>query len=94
MSRRAYRIIKIEMADASFDIFEEDSLVEFLNSQDETVGNFYDDSGTVEVPIGLLRKALIKSADLKLSGQTINSLKKDINSASKNNDDTITYSCF
>ncbi len=94
MSRHAYRVIKLEFADASFNIYDEQSLVDFLDGELDGDGSFYDDGGYVDVPVSLLRKALRQSGQLNLSETTITHIKNDIKFAKLNHDETVLYNCF
>lgn len=94
MGTWARRVIEIKMADASFKFQDESDLVDFLNAEINVYSNLHDGGGMIDVPLNVLREAVRKAGELKLSEETIKHLKEDIKFAKLNNDEPVTYSCF
>lgn len=94
MGTWARRIIKVEMADASFKFQDEQALVAFINGEVDVYSRLHDGGGEIDVPLSVLRKAVRKADELNLSGETLKHLKEDIAFAKINKDDSVTYSCF
>ena len=97
MSVRAYRVSRIVYEDPSFNVYHDQKLVDFIQSESEA--GFYEyindyGSGMVDVPVKVLRKAVRMSAKLDLDQETVERLKKDIAFAKSNKDESVTYGCF
>lgn len=97
MSRWAHRVVRITFAEPSFNLDDDQKLVDFLEAESEA--GFYPyindyGSGEVDVPLGVLRKAVRKAPELGLSQEIVNRLKEDIAFARANKDESVTYSCF
>ncbi len=97
MSVRAYRVNSNAFEDASFNVYQDRKLVNFIESESET--GFYSylnsyGSGEVDIPIKVLRQALKCASQLNLSEETIGRLTQDIAAARASKDESVTYSCF
>ena len=97
MSVRAYRVVQVTFADPSFNVYQDQKLVNFIETESEA--GFYPylndyGSGEVDVPLKVLRKAIRMASKLDLSEETIKLLKEDITFARANKDESVTYSCF
>lgn len=97
MSVRAYRVIEIKFAEPSFNVYEDQKLVNFIEAESEA--GFYPylndyGSGEVDVPLKVLRKAVRMASKLELSEETVKHLKEDVASAKAKKDESVTYSCF
>ncbi|MDO8578042.1 MAG: hypothetical protein Q7R50_02555 [Dehalococcoidales bacterium] len=97
MSVRAYRVVRVLLADPSFNVSHDQKLVNFIESESEA--GFYSylnsyGSGEVDVPVNVLKKAVKKAKQLNLDEFTVNSLKEDIAFAKARKDESVTYSCF
>ena len=91
MSVRAYRINKIESEDvASFNIWHNTELMEFLVSNGMYNALNEDGNGTIEVSVELLQTAI---ADLTLDDYTKEAILKDIAWAKEQKAEYIMYSC-
>ena len=92
MSRKAYRRIKLELADDySFGLWGDD-LLNFFEMNDG-----YDDytaySGVIEITVNLLEEA-VKYFNWKKDDYRLEAIKKDIAWAKENNKDFVIYDCF
>lgn len=97
MSVRAYRIVEGTFAEPSFNIYQDQKLVNFIEAESEAgFYSYFNDygSGEVDVPVKVLRKAVRMASKLDLSGEMIKLLKEDIAFARANKDESVTYSCF
>jgi hypothetical protein len=94
MSINAYRVIDRKMAKASFNLYRDMSLADFLDAEIQIYGDIHDGTGTIDVPVKFLRKALRMSTKLNLDEKTIKQLHEDIEYARFNKDESITYYCF
>ncbi len=94
MSRRAYRIIKMTFADASFNLQDDRKLVNFLDAETMFSYDLSVAGGMVDVPVKVLRKAVREASKLELGEDTVKRLKEDISFAKANKDESVTYSCF
>jgi hypothetical protein len=94
MSVRAYRVIQIMLADASFNLTYDQKLMNFLDVEAMFSYSLNEAGGMVDVPVKVLQKALTTASKLELSNDTVRRLKEDIAAAQANKDDSVTYSCF
>lgn len=94
MSRRAYRVVQITLADASFNLTYDQKLMNFLDAEAMFSYSLNEVGGTVDVPIKVLQKAVRTASKLELSEDTVKRLKEDIAAAKANKDESVTYSCF
>ena len=94
MGTWARRVIEIKMADASFNFQEEGNLLDFLDNESDVYSNLNYGVGMIDIPMRVLRKAVRKADELHLSEDTIKCLKKDIETARLNKDESVTYNCF
>jgi hypothetical protein len=95
MSLRAYRIIEITSEEASFNLWHDHELMQFLHAEADFFGGLGSDgTGLTSVPVGILQKAVRRATKLKLSAETVKRLKQDVAWAKSNKDETVTYHCF
>ena len=95
MSLRAYRIIEITSEEASFNLWRDRELMQFLHAEADFFGSLGSDgTGLASVPVGTLQKAVRRATKLKLSAETVKQLKQDIESVKPGGDETVTYYCF
>jgi hypothetical protein len=96
MSRRAYRVVEIVYGEeSSFNVSDEQELTDFFESEvlfSDSLGS--DGSGMFDIPVTVLRKAIRKAKELNLSAETVERLRKDIESTRANKDEAVTYCCF
>ena len=96
MSVRAYRIIKVEGAGESFNLWHAEKLVDYLNGH--TIGRGIYDSlncdgcGQFDVEIEVIQEAIDKAEELELDEFTVKALEADIEAAG--NDEWVLYDCF
>jgi len=85
---------RVKYADPAFNLYDDTALVAFLD--DETMFSYEvaTHGGRVEVPFGVLRKALRKAADLHLTQTTITRLRLDIAASKARGEDCVLYDCF
>ena len=94
MSINAYRIIDIKMGKASFNLYRDMSLADFLDAEMQLYGGIRDGVGMIDVPVTILKKALRQSEKLNLSEKTMKRLQSDIESAKSAKEEVVTYYCF
>ena len=91
MSVRAYRINKIESEqNASFNLWHDTELMEFLESNGMYNTLNDDGNGTIEIPVHVLEKAV---ETLTLEDYTKEAILKDIAWAKEQKAEYIMYSC-
>ena len=97
MSIRAYRIIeiKIEPNYASFNLYHDKKLMEFLDNEAGFYSQLTDDgTGVTCVSIEVLERAIKRAKSLKLEPDTVECLNKDIEAAKAQDDDYVQYYCY
>lgn len=97
MSIRAYRIIeiKIEPNYASFNLYHDEKLMEFLDNWAGFYSQLADDgTGVACVSIEVLERAIKRAKSFKLEPDTVECLNKDIEAAKAQDDDYIQYYCY
>ena len=97
MSVHARRIIEIKTEDSyiSFNLYHDQKLIEFLDSE----GNFYsqltsDGTGITEASVEMLEKAVDHASDLELDADIVANLKKDIAWAKAQDQEFVQYYCY
>jgi hypothetical protein len=94
MSIRSYRIIEITSEEASFNLWHDRKLMNFLDGEAQFSSYLSDGVGLADVPVRILKRAVRMSVKFNLSNETVERLKRDIASAKSNGDETVTYYCF
>jgi hypothetical protein len=97
MSVQANRIIeiKIETEYASFNLWHDKKLMEFLDTEADFFSQLTTDgTGISEVSVEVLEKAVSKAVELELDEDTVANLKKDIAWANEHNETSIQYDCY
>ncbi len=94
MSVRAYRVIEMNLADASFNVYRDQELMDFLLSEGELLDGLPGCAGLADVSVAVLQRAVRRSARLNLDEDTVARLKEDIAFAKSRKDETVTYYCF
>lgn len=94
MSIRAYRVIEILLDDASFNLYQDQDLVDFLDSDGLLSDNLSSNGGLVTIPLAKLNRAVKNANRLHIAAETVKRLRQDIAWAKSNNDEVVTYSCF
>ena len=94
MSVRAYRIIEITSEEASFNLWHDRKLMDFLDGEAQFSSYLSDGVGLADVPVSILKRAVRMAAKLDLSIETLKRLKQDIESVKSSGDETVTYYCF
>lgn len=74
MSINAYSVIDSKMGKASFNLYRDMNLADFLDAEIQLYSDIHDGTGMIDVPVKIL--------------------KKDIQFAKLNKDETVTYYCF
>jgi hypothetical protein len=95
LSVRAYRVVQIIADHSTFDLWNDQSLMDFLDSEmgfSQCLG--YEGVGVVNVPIEVLEKALLTADELDLDSDTVTQIKLDISYANSQKDDCVSYYCF
>jgi hypothetical protein len=93
MSINAFRIVKIETAkNASFNPWHDQSLMDYLLDHTDFYASLNSDgAGVSEIAVTDLEEAVSKSKELKLDGDTVKAINKDINWARKRGDEFVAY---
>ena len=97
MSVKANRIIeiKIETEYASFNLWHDRKLMDFLDTEADFFSQLTTDgTGISEVSIEVLEKAVSKAVELELDEDTVANLKKDIAWANEHDETSIRYDCY
>jgi hypothetical protein len=97
MSVKANRIIEIKIEEeyASFNLWHDRRLVDFLNAElDFSRGLTADSTGLAEASVEVLESAVAKALELELDEDTVANLKKDIAWAKENNEEFVQYYCY
>ncbi len=97
MSIRAYRIIeiKVEPNYASFNLYHDEKLMEFLDNEVGFYSQLTDDgTGLTFVSLEVLERAIKRAKSLKLEPDTVECLNKDIDAAKAQDDDYVQYYCY
>lgn len=94
MSVRAYKVLKMELADnPSFNLWHDEKIVDFLNENDDFNSQMNDNGGGyITVSVKSIRKILANLEEFELDELDIEQLRKDIEGLEDGN--YITYSCF
>lgn len=95
MSVRAYRVNSIDQERIpSFNLWNDNKLVSFLDGEYSFFDKLPDGSGHSELPIEALKKALEKKVELELGEITIKQLEADIKWCEEHNNEYIEYICY
>jgi hypothetical protein len=97
MSVKAYRIIEIKIEEdyASFNLWHDRKLMDFLDNELEFFRRLTSDgTGLAEVSVEVLEDAVAKAVELELDEDTVANLKKDIAWAKENNEEFVQYYCY
>jgi hypothetical protein len=96
MSIRAYRVIEIKLAEtSSFSLWNGNQLIQFLEDNLDLFSFLNSEgTGTIEIPVKILKKALIMQKQLNIDENTAKSLQQDINFAKSIKYDSVIYECF
>jgi hypothetical protein len=97
MSVKANRVIeiKIETEYASFNLWHDRKLMDFLDNEvDFFRGLTSDGTGLAEASFEVLENAVSKAVELELDEDTVANLKKDIAWAKENNEEFVQYYCY
>jgi hypothetical protein len=96
MSVKANRVIEIKIEEeyASFNLWHDRKLIDFLESEDFCRGLTDDGTGLAEASVEVLENAVAKAVELELDEDTVANLKKDIAWAKENNEEFVQYYCY
>ena len=97
MSVKANRIIEIKIEEeyASFNLWHDRKLMDFLDNEvDFFRGLTSDGTGLAEASFEVLENAVSKAGELELDEDTVANLKKDIAWAKENNEESVQYYCY
>jgi hypothetical protein len=94
MSINAYPVIDIKMGNVSFNLFRDGSLADFLDNEIQLYGRIHDGTGMIDIPVKILKKALLLKAKLNLNEKTLERLQSDIEHAKSAKEEVVTYYCF
>ena len=90
MSVRAYRVIEIRQEKAdTFNLWHDEKLVEFLDTQYGFFETLHEGTGLVELPVGALERALV---EVSMEEELKEALKKDIEACRE--EGYVQYYCF
>lgn len=95
MSVRAYRVVQAISEQSTFDLWNDQNLMDFLDSEilfSESLRS--DGTGVVDVPIDVLEQAIRKADELKLDQDTIKQINLDVQFAKDTKDEYVSYYCF
>ena len=95
MSVSAYRVVQIINEEPTFNLWNDQSLMDLLDSEmgfSMCLG--YEGVGVVNVPIEVLEKALLTADELDLDSDTVTQIKLDIAYANSQKEDCVSYYCF
>ncbi|MDE3068717.1 MAG: hypothetical protein KGJ60_14375 [Verrucomicrobiota bacterium] len=95
MSVRAYKVLEMRLDRApSFNCWHDEKLMEFFDGEGIWDGRNSEGSGTMEVSVAVMRKALANAQRLELDEFDCEAIKADLAWARKKGQDYIRYECF
>ena len=97
MSVSANRIIEIKVEESynTFNLWHDSKLMDFLDTEADFFSRLSDDgTGISEVSVEVLEKAVSMSVELKLDDDTVTNMKKDIEWAKANDQESVQYDCY
>jgi len=95
MSVRARRILKVEYAEPSFNLWHDEKLVQFIDSECDS--GFYSQmnsngGGVICIEASVIKKAIENAEELGLDENTVALLRVDVEAVGE--DGSIDYDCF
>jgi len=94
MSVRAYRVIKKELADSSFNVWHDAEIVDFLEEDTDFTECWTGDGiGTIEVPVSRLRELLV-AIPMHADDRRKKAIIEDVAWAEANGQEFVQYECF
>jgi hypothetical protein len=82
------------MGKVSFNLYRDDDLVAFLDTERQLYSEIHDSTGMINIPVKILQQALRQSGKLNLRENTVTRLQSDLALARAKKEDIVTYYCF